>query len=167
MLTLAPGNKTPVAVQARRSNRRGFTLIELMIVVALIAIASAVVSLALRDPASTRLDQEAARLIALLESARTEARASGLPASWDPRPGQSEGEGFRFVGLPGSSELPNHWLNAGVSAEVIDARMLVLGPEPMIGAQRIVLRLDGQRLSLATDGLGPFVVVDEAAPVAR
>ena len=45
------------------------------------------------------------------------------------------------------------------------ARAVVLGPEPMIGAQRIVLRLDAQRLVLATDGLGPFVVVgNEAAP---
>ena len=53
---------------------RGFTLIELMIVVALIAIAAGVVSLALRDPASTRLETEAARLSALLESARAESR---------------------------------------------------------------------------------------------
>ena len=60
----------------------GFTLIELLIVVALIAIASAVASLALRDPASTQLEQEAARLSALLEAARAEARASGLPVRW-------------------------------------------------------------------------------------
>jgi general secretion pathway protein H len=54
----------------------GFTLIELLLVVVLIAVASAVASLSLRDPAATRLDQEAARLVALLESARTEARAA-------------------------------------------------------------------------------------------
>ena len=35
----------------------------------------------------------------------------------------------------------------------------------LIGRQRIVLRLDAQRLTLATDGLGPFTVADsEAAP---
>ena len=167
MPTLAPGNKTSLRQRAGRMALRGFTLIELMVVVALIAIASAVVSLALRDPAATRLDQEAARLVALLEAARTEARASGLPASWEPRPVQAGAEGFRFIGLPSSSELPDHWLNVGVSAEVVNARALVLGPEPLIGAQRIVLRLDDQRVTLATDGLGPFVVVDEPAPVAR
>ena len=48
----------------------GFTLIELMIVVALIAIASAVASLALRDPAATRLEHEAARLAADRKSTR-------------------------------------------------------------------------------------------------
>ena len=63
--------------------------------------------------------------------------------------------------LPESSGLPNRWLTAGVSAEVPGARAVVLGPEPLIGPQRIVLRLDDQRLVLATDGIGPFVVVNE------
>ena len=167
MPTLAPGNRQPVLLRTVRRAARGFTLIELMVVVALIAIASAVVSLALRDPASTRLDHEAGRLVALLEAARTEARASGLPASWEPRPVQAGTEGFRFVGLPSSSELPSHWLNPGVSAEVVGARALVLGPEPLIGAQTIVLRLDDQRVTLETDGLGPFVVGAEPVTVAR
>jgi len=143
---------------ARVAPRPGFTLIELLIVVALIAIASAVAALALRDPAATRLEHEGARLVALLEAARTEARASALPASWEPRPEQVGAEGFRFIGLPTTTGLPSTWLNRGVSAEVIGARAVLLGPEPLIGAQRIVLRLDDQRLQLETDGLGPFVV---------
>ena len=139
---------------------RGFTLIELMVVIALIAIASAMASLAMRDPAATRLEHEGARLVALLEAARTEARAAGLSASWAPTTTEA---GFRFVGMPESSKLPDAWLTEGVTAEVIGARAVVLGPEPLIGAQRIVLRLDAQRLTLATDGLGPFVVVDDDA----
>jgi general secretion pathway protein H len=141
----------------------GFTLIELMVVVALIAIASAVVSLSLRDPAATRLDREGVRLVALLEAARTEARAAGLAASWEPRAAQAGEEGFRFVGFPPSSDLPSRWLADGVGAEVIGARAVRLGPEPMIGAQRIVLHLDDQTLSVATDGLGPFAITGEAA----
>jgi general secretion pathway protein H len=142
----------------RVAPRSGFTLIELLVVVALIAIASAVASLALRDPAATRLEHEGARLVALLEAARTEARASGLAASWEPRPEQVGAEGFRFIGLPTTTGLPSNWLNSGVSADVVGARAVLLGPEPLIGAQRIVLRLDDQRLQLETDGLGPFVV---------
>ncbi len=152
--------------QRRRPARcaaSGFTLIELLLVVVLIAVASAVASLSLRDPAATRLDQEAARLVALLESARTEARAAGLQASWEPRTETVGAEGFRFIGLPASSGLPNKWLSAGVSADVPGARAVLLGPEPLIGPQRIVLRLDDQRLVLATDGIGPFVVVNEPA----
>ena len=140
----------------------GFTLIELMVVVALIAIASAVVSIGLRNPAETQLDREGARLVALLDSARTEARASGLPASWEPRSEQVGVPAFCFVGLPVYVELPSRWLTSGVTAELPGAAAVVLGPEPLIGAQRIVLRLDDRRLTLATDGLGPFAVVDEA-----
>ena len=138
---------------------RGFTLIELMIVVALIAIASALASLALRDPAASKLEQEAARLAALLESARAEARASGLAARWEPLAQDPDGAGFRFVGLPPTDPLPTHWLEPGTAAQVIGARAVILGPEPLIGEQRITLRLEDQRLTLATDGVGPFVVV--------
>jgi len=159
MRTSAPGSE-----RAGRARQAGFTLVELLIVVALIAIASGVVSLAMRDPAATRLEQEGARLAALLESARAEARASGLAVYWEPRGTQADAPGFRFVGLPDSSSLPDHWLGEDVSAEVVGARTVVLGPEPLIGAQRIVLRLDDQQLTVATDGLGPFTVVDGENP---
>jgi general secretion pathway protein H len=161
-------------VRVHRPAPRGFTLIELMVVVALIAIASAVVSLSLRDPAATRLEQEAARLVAVLEAARTEARVSGLPVSWAPRASDATGTagtastGFAFTGLPSTNDLPTQWLTVGVSAEVRGASAIVLGPEPMIGAQRIVLHLDEQRLTLETDGLGPFVVApDPSQPAPR
>jgi general secretion pathway protein H len=150
----------------RMRPRDGFTLIELMVVVALIAIASAAISLSLRDPTANRLEHEGARLVALLEAARTEARAAGLMASWEPGSGTEGVEGFRFKGLPPSSELPSHWLVAGVSAEVAGARAVVLGPEPLIGAQRIVLKMADKQLALTTDGLGPFVVITENVPPA-
>lgn len=139
---------------------RGFSLIELLIVVALIAIASGVASLALRDPASSRLEREGTRLAALLESARAEARASGLPVSWTPRRLPGDEHDFRFIGLPDASNMPSRWLDPGLSAEVIGASAAVLGPEPIIGAQRIVLRLGDQRVTLVTDGLGPFALAN-------
>lgn len=145
---------------------RGFTLIELMVVVAMIAIASAVVTLSLRDPAATQLDQEAARLSALFESARAEARASGLTVYWEPRTDPTKEAAFRFVGLPASNELPTQWLGSGVTAEVVGSRAVTLGPEPLIGAQRVVLSIESRRLALATDGLGPFLIAeDTSAPV--
>ncbi|MDO9313484.1 MAG: prepilin-type N-terminal cleavage/methylation domain-containing protein [Burkholderiaceae bacterium] len=149
----------------------GFTLIELMIVIALIALASSLVSLALRNPADTQLEQEGARLAALLESARAEARASGLAVQWVPGSADNDRTrttaGFRFVGLPASAGLPQHWLSAGVTATVIGAPAVVLGPEPMIGPQRIALSLEDRRLTLATDGLGPFIVTGDETAVSR
>ena len=139
-----------------------------MIVVALIAVAAGVVSLALRDPASIRLHTEAQRLSALLESARAESRASGLPVRWMPLDDAGQ-TNFRFVQVSGSKSTamarPTRWLDPQVRAQVVGAPSVQLGPEPLIGAQRIVLRLGDQRIELATDGLGPFAVVnDEAAP---
>ncbi len=157
-----------------RRRHAGFTLIELLLVVVLIAIASSLATLALRDPSSTQLEHEGARLAALLESARAESRASGLPVRWElPRADAQHGGnapneaevpfGFRFVGLSGLTAMPTQWLNEEVSAEIIGARAIALGPEPMIGAQAVVLRLNDQRLTLATDGLGPFAVAVEGA----
>ena len=57
--------------------------------------------------------------------------------------------------------LPQNWLTTGVSANVVGATALVLGPEPLIGPQRVILNLEAQHLTLATDGLGPFVVSNE------
>ena len=142
---------------SRPARRGGFTMVELLVVIALIAIAAGAVSLALRDSSANRLEREAARLAALLESARAEARASGLPVRFElAAPNASDGAQFRFVGLPPSSRLPDHWLDPEVTAEIVGARALVLGPEPLLPAQQVVLRLHEQRLVLATDGLGAF-----------
>jgi len=162
----APGSDPRRPCGARRTP--GFTLIEVMLVMAIIAIATALVSLTLRDGTQSRLEEEGARLSALLESARAEARASGVTVRWVPADaGSSDGAQFRFVGLPMGAELPTRWLGAGVSAEIVGARALLLGPEPVLPAQRVVLHLDDRRLVLTSDGLAPFgpaIDADGTAP---
>lgn len=129
-------------------------------VLVLVSIAIGLASLALRDPSAARLEQEGARLAALLEAGRAEARALGLPVRFEL--GSSvPGEGFRFVGLPEELKLPQHWLNEELRAEIPGARALLLGPEPLIGPQRIVLQLGEQQLVLTTDGLSPFTAQGE------
>ncbi len=133
----------------------GFTLIELMVVVAIIALGSTVVSLALPDPEARALTRDAERLAALLESARAQSRTTGVPVYW-----HSTRDGFAFEGLPPSpSPLPRHWLDqrtvTGSNAPVW------LGPDPVIAPQSIVLRRTGSTLAplrIATDGLRPFRV---------
>src|SRR5512145_2680177 len=117
-----PGNDAGGRVRAQQA---GFTLIELLVVITLIAIASSVITLAMRDPAATRLEQEAARLAALLESARAEARASGLQGRWEPRGSAPEAPGFRFIGFPDTLPRPSTWLGEGVSAEIVGALTVV------------------------------------------
>jgi general secretion pathway protein H len=139
--------------------RRGFTLIELLVVLAIVAIASGLVTVALRDGAQSRLDEEGARLASLLEGARAEARAAGVPVRWETTPpgnDDPQGADFRFVGLPADLAFPTRWLREGTTAEVVGARAVVLGPEPILPPQRIVLRFDDRSLVLASDGLAPF-----------
>ncbi|WP_240636116.1 prepilin-type N-terminal cleavage/methylation domain-containing protein [Caldimonas tepidiphila] len=150
---------------------RGFTLLELLVVLSLMAVVIGTVALSLRDPALTRLEREADRLVALLESARAEARGAGLAVYWTPiapEPGQPATRDFRFVGLPESIRLPERFLDPEVRATIHGANALRLGPEPLIGAQRVTLRLEERQITLATDGLQPFAVVStEAGGAAR
>jgi general secretion pathway protein H len=150
MPTSAPGNNRRLA--------SGFTLIELVVVLAVIAVAAGLIVLTVRDPTETRLENEAARLSALLESARSEARAAGLMAIWVPG-SDARSEPFRFVGLPAALHLPTHWMDEGVSAEVVGRNSLVLGPEAILPPQRVILRLDDRSLEIGSDGLAPFGVL--------
>lgn len=143
---------------ARRAG--GFTLLELLVVMALLALVVGTVSLALRDPSAAQLEREAERLSALLEAARAEARASGLAVRWQPTPGAADHD-FRFIGLPQTVQFPQRWLQPGVQAQVIGMPTLVLGPDPIIGPQRVLLALGDQRVILATDGLQPFALATE------
>ena len=147
-----------------RFSARGFTLIELLVVLTLIAIATAMVSLSLRDTAQSLLNTEGERLSALFEQARAEARGAGLPVRWRPLQDDSQGRQFVFEGLPPQLKLPERWRTEGVSAEIVDAPTITLGPEPLIGVQRVVLSLGPNHLELVTDGLGPFTPQGTPAP---
>lgn len=132
---------------------RGFTLIELLVVIAIIAIGSAGVMFAIRDTSAVKLEREAQRLAALLESARAQSRTSGLAVRWHAVQG-----GFQFDGLPPDA-LPHNWLDD--TTQVAGNTVLMLGPEPIIGPQGVVLTsgAEPQRsLRVATDGLRPFSV---------
>lgn len=146
------------------SSAHGFTLLELMVVIAMLAVVVGLVTLSLRDADAAKLDEEATRLSVLLDSARARARVSGREVGWKPRGDQP---GFQFTGLPDTNPLPDRWLDERTRAEVIGAPALLLGPEPVIGAQRVVLSLGDRRLVLATDGLGPFRPLTDAGSPAR
>jgi general secretion pathway protein H len=138
-------------LRPRRS--AGFTVLELLIVVAIVAMASAGVTLSLRDGTEVQLAREAERLVALLESARARSQVSGVPVQW-----RLDADGFRFDGLD-QSQLPKQWLDPDTSASL--GATLLLGPEPIIGAQALTLQSrsqPGRSVRIATDGLRPFAV---------
>ena len=158
------GGQRSTRSDKRGGNILGFTLIELLLVVSIIVMVSAGVGFALRDTGQSQLEREAQRLVALLESARAQSRASGLPVYW-----QADALGFEFVGLPppkaandavdpepAGKTPPTAWLSKGT--HVRDAAVVTLGPEPIIERQQIVLQQANQSLRIATDGLRPFAV---------
>jgi general secretion pathway protein H len=166
MRILALGNKASNNIKHRLNDsdlkERGFTLMELMVVVAIIAIASAGVLFSIPDASATALEREALRLSALLDSARAQSRASGLAITWKPTD-----DGFEFAGIPkiknsktGETEdlikFPKTWLNTETSVDANSS--LALGPEPVIAQQELVLRHAGRSLTLATDGIRPFTI---------
>nr|WP_081430489.1 prepilin-type N-terminal cleavage/methylation domain-containing protein [Polaromonas sp. JS666] len=169
MLTSAAGNSDIASIpvparaapgaRARNLRNRGFTLLELLVVVAIMALATAGVTLALRDNAQTTLEREALRLAVLFESARAQSRANGVAVYW-----HATAEGFRFEGLP-SEALPGRWLAEGTM--VRGSPSVQLGPEPIIGPQAVELFSVSQSdrtLRVATDGLRPFTVQGPVQP---
>ncbi len=166
MLILAPGSKLVARSKLLRSvytdASLGFTLLELMVVIAIIAVASAGVLVAIPNASDTALERDAQRLSALLDSARAQSRASGMAISW-----RATENGFEFVGLPQTKNtktgviedinpFPTKWLDA---ATVVETNELIrLGPEPIIAKQKIILQNNGRSLVVATDGMRPFAI---------
>ena len=166
MPTSAAGNSGTGAPRRNRFPRRhtrpacGFTLLELIVVIAIIAMATAAVSFAIRDTSAAKLDREADRLAALLESARAQSRARGIVVRWRPVEGS-----FMFDGRPPGA-LPSGWAAEGITAQAALSNgtpvpALQLGPDPIIAAQQVMLHSAGppaRALRIATDGVRPFTV---------
>lgn len=165
MQTLAAGSPER---QARRAPASGFTLLELLVVLAIVAMASVGVGFAMRDGTQTQLEREALRLSALFESARARSQVSGVPVRWRVSP-----DGFQFDGLPPSErpedDLPHAWLDADTTARVdtpvavgsVPSGTVLLGPEPILLPQNVSLLSRSQparRVRLATDGVRPFAI---------
>ena len=127
---------------------RGFTLLELLLVIAIVAIASVGVTLAMPDAGRSQLEGQAQALVAVLETARAQSRASGVPVRWQATP-----TGYALNGQA------HAWPVEGVASS--SRQPLLLGPEPIIAPQSVQLWLTARpqvSVQVATDGVRPFTL---------
>jgi general secretion pathway protein H len=155
--------------------QRGLTLLELLVVLAIIGFSVAGVSLSLRDSSQTQLEREAQRLVAVLEAARAQSRTSGVALIWQPtaegfviRPAIAPNQALSNSASPIATRTET-WLTTDTQAAINTAtrtNLVVLGPEPILAPARITLSVATSNsakpfptLSIGTDGLRPFQVV--------
>ena len=132
---------------------RGFTLMELLVVISLMALVSVGVVFAMGDNSQDQLQREGQRLAAQLEAARAQSRASGQAVRW-----RADGNNFVIEGLQSGARRVD-WLQPPVATRV--GGDIILGPEPLIGPQTIVLSYPSRSahpIAVATDGVRPFAV---------
>jgi general secretion pathway protein H len=145
-----------INISQAKQGQSGFTLLELLVVIAVIALGTAGVSLAMRDSGQTSLEREALRLSALLDAARSQSRASGVAVTWEAVVDDKNQPAMRWRGLRSKEPLPTTWLDAQTQVQM--KQPLVLGPDPVIAPQRVRLTHGQESREVITDGVGAFAV---------
>lgn len=165
-------------------DQQGLTLLELMVVLLIIGLATTGVSLALRDSSGTQIEREAQRLVAKLEAARAQSRTSGQTLVWrplsdgfvietlvPPAPTPQSLQQLQRMGQATPNTQKEAWLQANTQATILvpsgagPQAVVVLGPEPIVSPVQISLRLTTPQnnanpmLRIGTDGLRPFEVL--------
>lgn len=138
---------------ALRLHCRGYTLLELLVVITIIGIAAGVLTLSVRGNESRQLTEEGDRLAALFRMAQSEARVSGRAILW-----QADLAAYRFRSLgpdapPIAEELTRErrWR---LDVRRVARSELVFGREPVREPEVVEIATAGPVLRLSLDALG-------------
>ncbi|AOX99554.1 GspH/FimT family pseudopilin [Jeongeupia sp. USM3] len=157
--------------------RRGFTLVEILVALAIVGLILGLAVVRLNDSDATTLSREAERLALLLDGARDAAINSGRATAWS-----SDGRGYQFWLLDdqngwqaiGADEVlrAREWPEGiALSALTVDLRerpigeRIVFEPSGVNAPFRVELRLGEVRWRLDGDAMGRVVAraVSDAA----
>lgn len=168
----------PISVPGPANGQKGFTLLEMMIVLVIIGVATSLASVSAFGADGARaLRQDAQRLAYLFTAAQAEARTSGQAIVW-----AYDEDGFYFARLPrrlilptrmavraspvtdsaiGSDTAlrPREWISSDAMVVRIEPDAgLVFGADWIPGPLQMVLEAGGNVVRLSRLGNGRFVV---------
>jgi general secretion pathway protein H len=143
---------------------RGYTLIEVLVAVAVLGIAAAAVALSLPSGEERRVREEAARLGALFRIAQDQARIGGRALVWE-----ADLQGYAF--RPLDAEDARNWRDETLRprswpfpVQRLEAERIVFGREPMLAPTSVRLATGSREALIALDALGNVSVHGCAFP---
>jgi general secretion pathway protein H len=127
--------------------KAGFTLIEVLVVLAILAVVAAAVAFAAVPGDAAAAREEARRLAALLESAMRDARASGRPIAWS---AERQRYAFWYRGEDGDWTLyPGHSpYRPRALAERTELTYVSVGGQALAAGERVLFVPHGLRSEL-------------------
>ncbi len=164
-----------------RCNRlvSGFTLVELMVVLVVLAVTASLVSWSVSAARGHGLESAAEQLAATLEQARWQAISVGTRIAWElPQTSSAAGstmpearwyeqtqDGIWHLRVTPAAVVPFTGVALTITqpSSTGDAvARVVLGPEPAGVAVCILLMQEGSTVAVASDGIAPFAVRRDA-----
>jgi general secretion pathway protein H len=136
---------------------QGFTLLEVMVVLVIIALVTGLVALRIQPDPQQQLRMDGERLSLWLEAVRAQSRVQGRPAQ-----ARVTAQGVEVIGLTQANQAAPrlNWLSSDTRPALPES-LLWLGPEPILAAQKLTLvsvRDPSTSTVIWTNGLGPWAL---------
>jgi len=147
-------------VAALKRAHAGFTLVELLLVVVLIAIAASVAAMSVRGDERHRWQEEGERLAALFRMAQSEARISGRTIVWE---ADRSGYGFRPASAAENETVREELARRRAwpfEVRSVETPRILFTREPLREPALIRVETANRELRLALDARGELRTVD-------